>query len=187
MKFAPVLLLLSCGPVAVPQGAGATCETACGMLFVGEFGNPAAYPELTGPWSCAAFQAVEHGIIARFPEANDSRFRDVCSSIKGWTVEMKESADWKEPGFNTRLSGLTNCYARHTFIGNSPADRSSLPHEIAHAAQGCWEQQDCAHPGTDDNHFCWVENGIYRAAANANLEAWQRMPKEWFFAKDGGP
>jgi len=171
------LALFGCSPYA---GSQALCETACGMRLLGEFPARGAWPEDAPSWSCEWFQAIEDGVVKSFPRANDDRLKNTCRMLSGWTVSLEESETWKDSRYAYRLSGYTACGAAgYTRVGNSPPDRSSLPHELAHVAQDCYANT-CAHPGTDSEHSCWVENGIYLAAANANLEAARIM-------KDGGP
>lgn len=173
MRFALLLALTSC--VAVEERA--TCQTTCGMFFVGPFPTPDRYTLDAPEWSCGALQAVESGIIARFPAANDGRFRAVCPLLYGWVVRMNPKRSWIDPNWG-EVDGLTDCRLGETVIGNKAPDRSALPHEMAHAVQNC-QPNACAHPGVDDQHWCWSENGVYLAAASANLEASWRM-------KDGG-
>lgn len=165
-----VPMFLTCGPIARSE---ATCETACGLRFVGEFASPEKYPADAPHWSCEALQAVELGVLARFPEVNDVRFRDVCPALTGYTVDMTEKSSFKDPIYG-ELQGLTMYVPRHITLANVPPDRSSLPHEIAHVVQNGFTNS-CAHPGTDAMHACWQENGIFSAAANANWEAASRI------------
>lgn len=168
MKFLPLLLpVLACSPTVTGE---ATCETSCGMFFVGSFGTKnAGYPIDAPTWSCEAFEAVERGVRLHFPEANDTRFRTTCDAIAGWTVRMVDAPQFEDPLLGT-LIGLTDCSLRTTTIANLPPDRSALPHELAHVVQGCLSNT-CAHPGVDAQHYCWQENDIYSVAAKANLEA----------------
>ena len=183
MKYLAPILLLACGGIR-PQ-FDSQCQTACGMRFLGEFQSNAAYPDNSTGWNCEAFQIIERSMLAQFPKVNDPRFKDVCEVVSTWTVSMHEKAFWKESGFAFTISGLTDCQQHHSIISNSPSDRSTLPHEIAHAVQNC-TPNDCTHPGDDAHHACWVENGIYRALVDVQTEVFQRMPAELFLRKDGG-
>jgi hypothetical protein len=128
---------------------------------------------------------VEQAMLTQFPKVNDARFKSTCEVLSTWTLSMHEKAFWKEPGFSHTIAGLTDCQSRHSVISNSPSDRSTLPHEIAHAVQDC-TPNDCAHPGDDDHHACWAENGIYRALSNSNLDAFRHMPSDLIIRRDGG-
>lgn len=180
MKILPILLpIISCGQAVQPA---ATCETFCGLRLQGDLPSAEKYPSHSPVWTCENLQEVERGILAEFPAVNDPRFRDVCPKLKGWVLTIQEKATWKDPVLG-ELSGLTHCAEGFSEIGNVPPDRSSLPHEIAHVVQGCFPN-DCAHPGTDPVHWCWRQNGVFAAAAAANLEAGKRMPIPE--NKDGG-
>lgn len=142
-----ILLLCACGPV-YPD---ATCETYCGMVFVGGFARSAQYGPGYPQWNCHAFQVIEDGVILNFPKANDLRFERTCEALSGWKVRMDT--------LPSPYAGLTDCDLKLTTIDFHPPDASPLTHELAHAVQNC-SPNPCAHPGIDDAHACWQENGI---------------------------
>ena len=84
-------------------------------------------------WTCREFQLAEDAVLERFGRTFDPRLADP-SWLRGYDVVLKDEAV-----FNTvigEVTGLTVCMTKTMEIGRS-SPLWVLPHEMAHAMQGC--------------------------------------------------
>lgn len=116
-KIIAALMLIGCGGSDLPT-------TRCGLFVYGQ--------------TLRAAQIVEDTVERAFQHSSDPRLHSVCRASSGWTVVAEETvrapigADGISPGQAIGGYSSNRTHEIHTKL-----DLSTLPHELAHVAQGC--------------------------------------------------
>jgi hypothetical protein len=80
-----------------------------------------------------------------------------CAALNGWVVNVHSSNRWRYPGIDYEVSGLTWCLMKTSTIDTPQNEvswqRSSLAHELVHAAQRC----------EDREHINWAKYQLFQA------------------------
>lgn len=139
-----VLVLLSCAS-SCRVGTPPDCVTRCGIDI------------LNAKYSCEEYQFAEDVTLREFLLTDDPRLY-VCK-LGDWRVEIQSGETFTSLG--EKVSGRAICGENVMYVNGLLPNRSSLSHEMAHAAQNCEPK-----PPFDPNdyyHSNWTDGGIYGA------------------------
>ena len=158
MRFLPIIFFffLSCAGVS----PGKPQSNDCGIRIV-EGGNKAGLtPETLSNRLGAFLDAMTLTTEPRFLDVTE-----VCQRLVGYRVYTREENHWIDP-WGRSIAGYTSCINKVIMVG-SPAlgdwRRSSLVHEMFHAAQLCSPEKPPVDEGTDEDHADWFRKGIFDA------------------------
>lgn len=135
--------------ISCTVGAPPDCITRCGVRVFN------ALPD--AGQTCDEFQFTEDVAIREFQFTTDERLH-TCT-LQDWNVEVQPTVNFWTLG--ELKSGRTFCFSETMLINGIRPNRSSLPHEMAHALQRCAPK-----PPFDDSdydHSNWQDGGIYDA------------------------
>lgn len=128
MRWLALLLLVGCG--------GAEAEvTYCGLLV-----SPGA--------DVTVAQKIERWTVRAFQSSSDARLHDVCYAAVGYSLQRVDRvADPRPDHAGGEVGGYADCKRGQIVLKSF---EQTLPHELAHVAQGCDD--------ASQNHLDWARD-----------------------------
>lgn len=127
-------------------------------------------------WECGTFKEHEARVVADFAKEFHMTEYTVRLETRGWTMRIRRTGPWFDPGVGYEVSGLTSPDERLVELATVDWKKSAFAHELVHVLEEThWKKSGpewgCSADETKDrasrDHCSWERRGIWQAIERA--------------------